>query len=365
MKPWRLSRLDRYILFKFLGTYALFLSLIMLIAIVFDISQKVDNFMSQGADFKHIIGDYYVNFVAEYGTTFTGLIVFLSTIFFTGRMADRTEIAAILTSGVSFRRLLYPYFLGASLLFLGTAYLSHFVIPETTGKRQDFEDRFVKDEIEPSRPINIHRQIAPGHYVFVETWSPERLGGYHFTYEVMSDSKLTEKLTADFMRFDTIRRAWRLENWNHRVINGASEQTLHQGRTLDTNFSFGPEIFSADARQTSRMNSPELLEFLQQERLSGSEAISKHLLVWHRRTAHPFAIFILVLIAVSVATEKRRGGIGAKIAFGLLLVVAYIFVMQVSGTFISSPYISPWLAAWIPNFLFAGLGMYLYLRAAK
>jgi len=359
-----MNRLERYIFFKFLGNFALFMGLVMLIAVVFDVSQKLDNFISQGATVETILGDYYVNFIAYYGTTFSGLIVFLSTIFFTARMADQTEIIAALTGGVSFPRLLKPYLYGAAVVFGTTALLSHFIIPTTTIRRIHFEDTYIKD-ITPSRPINIHRQVLPGHFVYVETWSPERLGGYHFTYEIFDDLRMREKLQCDFVRFDTVRSVWQLDNWVRRRWDAQGIQALSQGRRLDTAFTFGPSTIAPDLRSTATMASPALWRFLQQERLSGSEAVIYHEMEWHRRTAYPFSAFILVLIAVSLASEKKRGGIGAQIALGLLLAVTYIFVMQLSNIFVSSPVIGPWLAIWLPNILFALLGAVLYLRAAK
>ena len=359
-----MNRLDRYIFFKFLGNYALFMSLVMLIAVVFDISQKLDNFINQGASVHAIFADYYINFIAFYGTTFSSLIVFLSTIFFTARMADQTEIIAALTGGISFPRLLRPYFFGALVVFLFSALLSHFIIPQTNIRRIHFEDTYVQD-VTPSRPINIHRQVLPGHFVYVETWSPERLGGYHFTYEVFDQDKMREKLQCDFIRFDTARQKWQLDNWVLRKWNEKGHQILTRGRRLDSAFTFGPSTIAPDLRSTATMTSPVLWRFLKQERLSGSEAVTYHEMEWHRRSAYPFSTFILVLIAVALASEKRRGGIGAQIALGLLLAVSYIFVMQLSNIFVSSPSIGPWLAVWLPNVLFAALGGFLYLRAAK
>ena len=359
-----MNRLERYIFFKFLGNFGLFLGLVMLIAVVFDISQKLDNFISQGATLDAILGDYYVNFIAFYGTTFSGLIVFLSTIFFTARMANQTEIIAALTGGVSFPRLMKPYLYGAAVVFVVTALLSHFIIPSTNIRRIHFEDTYVKD-ISPSRPINIHRQVLPGHFVYVETWSPERLGGYHFTYEVFDELSMREKLQCDFVRFDTLRQKWQLDNWMLRSWDEQGKQSLSQGRRLDTAFNFGPRTIAPDLRSTATMASPALWAFLKQERLSGSEAVIYHEMEWHRRTAYPFSAFILVFIAVSLASEKRRGGIGSQIAVGLLLAVTYIFVMQLSNIFVSSPSIGPWLAVWLPNLLFALLGGFLYFRAAK
>ena len=360
-----MSRLDRYIFFKFIGNFGLFLGLIMMIAVAFDVSQKLDDFFNQGVSFSTIIKDYYFHFIAFYGSTFSGLIVFLSTIFFTARMASNTEIAAILTSGVSYRRFLRPYFFGALVVFLFFGFLGHFIIPSTNAKRIDFEDKYVQDQVSPTRPIHIHRQILPGHHIYVETWSPERLGGYHFTYETFEASLLKQKLSADFIRFDTLAKKWKIENWSHRVFHSDGTQSYEQGMRKDSLFTFLPESFTPNIKSTTTMTSPNLWTFIQQEKVSGSEAINSYLMEWHRRFSNPFAIFVLVLIAVTISAEKRRGGIGSKIALGLLLVIVYIFTMQLSGAFVTSQYIPPWLAVWMPNLLFAALGGYLYLRAAK
>ncbi len=359
-----MNRLDRYIFGRFIGSFFLFLGLVMMIAVVFDISQKVDNFINKGADLSAIINDYYLNFVAFYGTTFSALIVFLSTIFVTGRMARDTEIVAALTGGVSFPRLIRPFLLGALVLFIGNSFLSHFVIPKTNIARIHFEDTYVQDKI-VKRPINIHRQILPDHYIYIETWSPERLGGYHFTYERFDSIGMAEKLTADFVRYDTATKKWQVDNWTLRSWLPSGQMEIESGRRMDTLFEFKPNTISPDLRSTATMTSPELLKYLKRERISGSEAIIAHEMEWHKRIAYPFSTFILVFIAVVLSSEKRRGGIGGQIALGLLIAVIYIFFMQLGGVLISIPGINAFMAIWLPNFLFTILGSILYLKAAK
>lgn len=359
-----MNRLDRYIFFRFLGSFFLFLGLVMMIAVVFDISQKVDNFINNNAAISKIIGDYYINFLAFYGTTFSSLIVFLSTIFVTGRMARDSEIVAALTGGVSFPRLIKPFLFGALVLFIGNSILSHFVIPKTNIARIHFEDTYVQDKI-VKRPINIHRQILPDHYIYIETWSPERQGGYHFSYERFENDRMIEKLMADFVRYDTAKRQWQVDNWTLRTWLKSGKMTLERGRRIDTSFAFDPTTISPDLRSTSTMTSPELLKYLKRERISGSEAITSHEMEWHKRIAYPFSVFILVFIAVVLSSEKRRGGIGGQIAIGLLIAVIYIFFMQLGGVLVSIPIFNSFMAIWLPNFLFTILGAVLYIRAVK
>ena len=203
----KLLRIDRYLLGQFLSTYALFMSLIMAIAVVFDISQKIDNFLSQGITIGYAMQHYYGHFMLYYGSTFSALILFLSTVYSTARLANRSELMAILSGGLPFNRLLRPFALGAGIVFLLMMLLSHFVVPRSNIARLEFEDRYVQD-VAPKRPINIHRQILPGHYIYLETWSPERQAGYHFSYEVFDGSKLISKLRGDYLRYDSLSQGW-------------------------------------------------------------------------------------------------------------------------------------------------------------
>ena len=335
----KLLRIDRYLLGQFLSTYALFMALIMAIAVVFDISQKIDNFLSQGITIGYAMQHYYGHFMLYYGSTFSALILFLSTVYATARLANRSELMAILSGGLPFNRLLRPFALGAGIVFLLMMLLSHFVVPRSNIARLEFEDRYVQD-VAPKRPINIHRQIFDG-------------------------SKLISKLRGDYLRYDSLSQGWKLDNWNRRVYKANGLSTIEQGRTLDSNFAFKPALLNPDQRRTETMTSPELRAFLAQERLSGSEAVVWHDAEWYRRTAYPFSMFILVVMAFSLSSAKRRGGLGAPIALGLICVVVYIFLMQLGSMSMMALNTPPFLAIWLPNIVFAGLTYLFYLRAPK
>ena len=357
-------RIDRYLLGQFLGTYALFMLLIMTIAVVFDISQKIDNFLNQGITVGFALQHYYGHFMLYYGATFSALILFLSTVFTTARLANRSELMAILSGGMPFRRLLRPFAVGAGIVFALMMLLSHFVVPQSNIARLAFEDRYVQD-VAPKRPINIHRQILPGHYIYLETWSPERRAGYHFSYEVFRGTELVSKLRGDYLRYDTVAHIWKLDNWERREFTSEGVGTITLGRTLDSIFAFKPTLLNPDQRRTETMTSPQLLRFLAQERLSGSEAVVWHEAEWFRRTAYPASMFILVVMAFALSSAKRRGGLGAPIALGLLFVVIYIFFMQLGSMSMMALNTPPLLAIWLPNLVFGGLTAYLYHRAPK
>lgn len=355
--------IDRYILRYFLGTFFLTLVLILLIAIVFDISEKIEDFITKGASAREIILDYYLNFIVYYGNMFTSMIVFISTIFFTSMLTNRTEIVAILTSGMSFRRLMYPYAVGTLIVTVISMLLAHFVIPISNVRRLHFENLYI-NVTSGERNNDLHRQIKPGHLIYLENYNSERLSGYRFTYEIFDSQKLVSKLSSDFIRYDTISKVWKLDNYTIRYP-GSDGDRLIIGRQLDTVFDFLPDELSPKLYSVTMMNTPRLIDFIRAEKIRGSEKLNMYLLELHQRTAWPFATVILVLIAVSLSSQKRRGGMGLNIAVGLGLCVTYIFFQRVSVVFSTNGNLSPFVALWVPNALFTLVGIYLYRTAPK
>jgi len=357
--------LDRYIFFKFLGTFFTVLMLIMLIAIVFDVSEKLEDFVSKGASGKEIFLDYYVNFIAFYGNLFSSLIVFISTIWFTSRMTARTEIVAILSASISYKRLMLPFFYGAIVVFGLSMWMNHYVIPKTNIDRLNFENTYINSKSSDLKSQDIHFQVKPNHVIFLGSFNERGQSGYNFSYEVYQNSQLTSKLDADFIRYDSIKKIWRLDNWVRREISSTGQELLSTGRRLDTIYPFLPEDVVPKLYTTSMMDTPELLSFIEVETLRGSEKTNYHQIELHKRTAFPFSTFILILIAVSLSTKKSRGGLGLNVAVGLLLSTVYIFLMQVSTTFSTHGDLTPLLAVWVPNMVFASLGIFLYKTAPK
>jgi lipopolysaccharide export system permease protein len=359
----RLKLIDRYIIRKFLGTFFYTIILIISVAVIFDLTEKVDDIFEKNIPVSELIFDYYLNFIPYFANLFTPLFAFISVVFFTSKMANQTEIVAILSSGVSFKRLLRPYILAASLIGIFSFLLSSFVIPPANAKRLKFEYKFLKFNFNRNYS-NLHRQITPGTFIYLETFTQESKTGFRFTLEEMKNNKIHLKLSSDYIRWDSTTSHWILENYVIREFNGKNE-TLRKGATLDTVLKFRPEEFSLADDDVQMMNLFELNKFIESERQKGSEFIDYYLLEKHRRMANPVAIIILTLIAVPLAGRKVRGGVGLHIGIGIGISFGYVMMMQISSVFATEGGLSPEIASWIPNCLFFLLALYLLKKAPK
>lgn len=361
-----LSTIDRYIIRKFLGTYFLVLGLIMIIAVVFDISEKIDDFLGNGASKKEIIIDYYLNFVAFYGNTFNSMIVFLSTLIFTSRMSARNEVIAIFSGTWSFSRFLRPYLISASIIASFSLICAHYIIPKTNAKRINFETKYVDQHKKAGdADRNIYKQIAPGKIVYYKSFNTNKNIAYGFTLESFDGQRLNSKLMADIAIYDTIHSYWTLYEFHIRHIAEDDRERIETGRKLDTVWNFDFERISPQPSCPDIMVSPELKEFIEEQKLQGSENVNAYLIEIFRRSSFPSATYVLVLIGVSLASRKKRGGIGTNIAIGLMMCVTYVFFMQVSTTFSTLGNFPPLLAVWLPNIVFSILAAYLIFIARK
>lgn len=339
------------------------MTLIILIVVVFDISEKIDDFIGKEAPLKAIIVDYYFNFIPYFVNLFSPLFTFITVILFTSKMATRTEIVAILSSGVSYTRLLFPYMLSSVVIAVLSLYLNNFVIPHATKKRIQFEDRYVRNEFY-NRDRNIHKQITPGNYIYLESYTVQTNTGYKFSIEHFKNGQLNYKLMAENIAWDSIKNCWSINNYYIREINGMDE-TIKKGIKFDTVLSFTPQEFGRKDNTVETMDYNELNKYIETEHLKGSENIEFYEIEKYRRISFPFATFILTLIGVSIASRKIRGGVGMHIGLGIFISFTFIMFMQVSTTFAASGLVSPLIAVWIPNFIFAFLALLLLKIAQK
>jgi lipopolysaccharide export system permease protein len=361
----KLKIIDKYIIRKFLGTFFFCLVLIMTIAVVFDLAEKIDNFMEKSAPWKAVVFDYYFNFIPYFATLFAPLFVFIAVIFFTSRMAVNTEIIAILNSGMSFRRMMWPYFLSSMVIAVFIFYLTNFVIPQTTLERMDFEDKYYRPQWRKVNVVNIHRQVYKDIYVYMESYSPIYLRGRNFTIEKFNeDGKLVSKLSSPSVLWDSASSKWIATNYTLREING-NEEIVTRGTKVDTTLTIRPDDFSRDPGFVGTMTFRELNDYIDLLKLQGSDELKVFLLEKHRRYAHPFAVFILTLIGVSLSSKKIRGGIGMSIGIGLALSFSYILFLQFASQFSIKGNLDPMLAMWIPNLLYIVIAMVLYKMAPK
>ena len=338
-----MKKLDWYIIKKFLGTFFFALALILLIVIVFDISEKIDDFLEHEVSIKSIIFDYYFNFIPYFGNLFSPLFIFISVIFFTSKMAGDTEIIAILNSGMSFKRLLKPFIISAVILGALSFILGNFIIPPSNSERIDFTNKYLKNK-RYSRAKNIHMQILPGQYMYMESFNSKREIGYKFTLENFNDGKLTSKLKSDYIQFDSLNQKWTIHKYEIREFYKDGEQ-LSSGNKIDTTLNLHPTDFTKRTSLVETMNLFELNKYIKEEEMKGSEQLVYHKIEKHKRIAFPFASIILTLIAVSIASRKTRGGIGIHLGIGILIAFTYILFMQVSTTFATNSNLSPSLAA--------------------
>ena len=346
-----------------MGTFFFSLTLIIVIAVVFDISEKLDDFIERKAPFRAIVFDYYFNFIPYFANLFAPLFIFISVIYFTSRMAANTEIVAILNSGISFRRLLVPYFMAAGILAGLAFYFNGWVIPHSNKVKLQFENTYIKNPVE-FKDRNLHRQISPGVFMYMESYNNAEDIGYRFSLEKLENRKRVWFLASDRILWDSLEGKWRIENYFIRTVNGLQE-SLTGGRSLDTILPFAPTDFKRRLNIIQAMDTPALNAFIKEEQESGGGNVNAYLVAKFRRVAVPFSTFILMLIGVSLSSRKVRGGIGAQLGLGITISFAYILFMQISDTFAINGSIPPLIAVWTPNIVFAGIAIALLRNAPK
>lgn len=355
--------IDLYIIKRFLLTFFFILGIIMSIAIIFDVSEQIDDLIENNAPILGVLFEYYLNFVLFYGNLFSPLLVFLSVIFFTSQLASRTEIVAILSGGVSFNRLMLPYFISATLLAAMSFYMNNYLVPRANETRIAFEGEYIHT-YKRSLTTSIHKQIRPGEMIYFDKYNRLKDIGYSYTYELWDGIDLKTKIFANYVKWDTASQKWRLENYYIRHYHEGGE-TVEEGQSLDTTFAFVPEEFSARIEDIQMMDVNELDDYIESERIKGSKNIPYYLIEKHSRNALPFSTYILTIIGVSMSSRKVRGGLGAHIAAGLALAVTYILAMKVTTVYATNAGLDPLIAVWIPNIMYGFLAVYLFAKAPK
>ena len=360
----KIKLIDAYIIRKFLGTFFFCIVLILTIAVVFDFAEKIDNFMEKQAPVRAIIFDYYMNFIPYFATLFAPMFVFIAVIFFTSKMAVNTEIIAILNCGMSFRRMMWPYFLSALVIATITFALTNFVIPKANLIRMDFEDKYYRSSARKVTVENIHRQVFKNILVYMGSYNPISQRGTNFTIEKIDSGRLVSKLSATSVIYDTATHKWTAINYYLREIHG-NEEIITNGKQIDTTLTIKPSDFSKDPGFVGTMTYRELEDYIALLQLQGSDELKLFLIEKYRRFANPFAVFILTLIGVSLSSRKIRGGIGMNIGIGLILSFSYILFLQFASQFSLKGSLGPMLAMWIPNIIYSIIALVLYKMAPK
>lgn len=357
--------LDLYIIKKFLGTYFFIVAIILAIVIVFDLVEKVDDFMDSHAPLEAIVFDYYKNLLPYYANMLSPLLVFIAVIFFTSKMAGQTEIVAILASGVSFRRLMFPYFIGAAIIAVISFILASWVIPQSNRTRIAFENTYIKSRKETGLS-DMHMQISPGVYVYMGRYYSFRESGDRFDIQKFDGKKMVSRLTARTITYDSITERWKLRDYTRWDFEADGiRHKISKGAEVDSTINIRPSDFKKERKSFEMMTSGELRDHineLTERNIGNTEEFSIEL---YKRRATPFASFILTLIGVSLSSRKTRGGMGKYIGIGLILSFVYILFLTVSQTFAINGNMPPLLAVWLPNIVFSVIGAALYVKAPK
>lgn len=359
-----LKRLDWYIIKKFLGTYVFAIALIISIAVVFDFNEKMDRFMSHEAPWEAIVFDYYLNFIPYFANLFSPLFVFIAVIFFTSKLAENSEIIAMFSTGMSFKRMLRPYMVSAGIIAVVTFCLGSYVIPRGSVVRINFEDKYYKSR-KANMARNIQMEVDTGVIAYIDRFEDYSKTGYRFSLDKFDGKKLVSHLTARSITYDTSAvHHWIIKDYMIRQMDGMKE-SITRGTRLDTVLFMEPSDFLFMKNQQEMLTSPQLSTYIDRQRQRGFANIKEFEIEYHKRIATSFASFILTLIGVSLSARKMKGGMGLNLGIGLALSFSYILFQTIASTFAVNGNMPPIVAVWIPNLLYAFIAFYLYTKAPK
>ena len=360
-RPW-LGRVDRYIIRTFLTTFLFAIGLLLAIAVVFDLNDKVTDFLKPEVTLYQVIFHYYINFIAYYANLFSPLFVFISVIFFTSNLAANTEIIAMLASGMSFRRLLRPYMVSALIIALATYVLNGFVIPVGNRVRLDFENRYIKSR-EVASASNIQIAIAKDTYLYIQDYDNAAKRATGLAVDQFKGRQLVSRLTAYEAVYDTLDQ-WKMTDFHIRKFKGL-RATDTVGYGLDTNLRIRPSDFLVNEKEVAKMRNDQLDRYIERQKERGASNTRLFQIELHTRYAAIFSAFILTFIGAILSAKKMKNGLGVNLVIGFGLCLAYIL----SSTFISQAAtvgrLAPWLAAWIPNVVFVLLALLLWRKAPQ
>ena len=359
-----LKKLDIYIIKKFLTTFIVAMALFTLIIIIFDVAEKLDDFVEKKAPVKAIIMGYYLNFIPFILNLFSPFFIFLTVIFFTSKLAEKSEIISMIASGVTYNRFLKPYILVAVLLGFFSFILNAWIIPKSDKQRVKFENRYVRNVNDEYRE-NIIRQIKPGVIMSLGSFNRMDSTGFNLNIEWINKGKISKKLYADRISWAKSKSKWRIYNYRYRIFKNNGNEQIICGELQDTLIPFNPSDFFIRDEDVQSFNMNELNRFIELEKMRGTGRAFFYQTEKHRRYASPFSLILLAFIGVCVSSTKKRGGIGINLAIGLFISFAYLFLIQWFISYGSNGSMHPLLAVWLPNLFYIPVALLFYFRAQK
>ena len=359
-----IKRLDWYIIRKFMVTFFMSLLFLAVLIIIFDISEKIDDFVRKEVPLHEIAFDYYMNFVPFFMNQYSPMFVFLTVIFFTSKMTQDSEVVAMLSSGISYHRLVRPYIISAAVIACFSLVMGMYILPPANAIRVDFEQKY-----NPYRKVkmghDMHYKLENDHFVYFESFSAYNNTAYNFTLEDLSGGRMRSKLTAESAQFDTVTGVWKLRNYFIRDYDEGMTDHIRSGRQLDTVISMTREDFFRNRYTIQQLNQRELNELIETQIMRGDASVNMSIIEKHNRFSLPISAFILTIIGLSLCTKKKRGGMGWNLAAGTALGFSYILFMQFSEMFVVTDTLPAQVAVWLPNAIYAVIAIVLYIKAPK
>ena len=360
----QIKKLDWYIIKKFMGSFLVALGLLTVIVIIFDVSEKIDDFVQKEAPLRAVIVDYYLNFIPYFMNMYSPMVVFLTVILFTSKMAQNSEIIAILSCGTSFHRMMVPYLVSAAIVAVASLGLGLWVIPRANVTRVAFEQKY-NPRAKVKFGHDMHYKLEDNKFVYFESFSSWNNTAYNFTLEQVSDDHMISKLSAESAQWDSIGGKWKLRNWFIRDYGEGLQDRIRSGRQLDTTLSLTIDDFYYNDYTIEQLDARQMDQLIETQLARGDATVKNAQMQKHRRYSMPLSAIILTIIAVSLCSKKRRGGMGWNIAVGLALGFSYILFEQFSKMFVVTDTLSAGIATWIPNILYAIIAAVLYIIAPK
>lgn len=353
--------IDWYILKRYLATFFVMLLMFIPIGIVIDVSEKVNRMLENKVPFKQI-AIYYGDFTVYFGNLLFPIFLFLSIIWFTSKLANNTEIVAILSSGISFTRFLRPYIIGASIVSVLALLMGFFFLPRASKGFNDFRYTYLSRK-EVRQSTEVYKQISDNEYIYVSSFNYQAKMGYNFNLETFKDNKLVSKISATGIKWNEKDSTYTLNGYIKRTVGQLGDK-IEKEQSKTVKYNFKPDDLTPAVYAAETMTYGELTRFIENERTRGSANLNAYLVVLYKKYTIPVSAFILTIIAVAVSSMKRRGGMGVNLAIGIALAFTYVFFDKVFGSIAEKSSFSPLLATWIPNIAF-GIMAFFLLRNAK
>ncbi|MEO1436830.1 MAG: LptF/LptG family permease [Bacteroidota bacterium] len=358
------TKLDRYIIKKYLSTFLFICLIFTIVSVALDFSEKVDEAIEHQISANTFIFDYYLPFIPYINGLLWPIFALIAVIFFTSRMAINSEIISIYNSGTSFYRLMLPYFVTGAVLTGLLLVGNHVVIPKSNKSRIDFENQYIWKRNIESKVHNIHMFLDDETKLYIRRYSIDDSLAYDVTLEKIQGNKLVSKLFTSRAEWLTEEKKWRLKNYRIRDLNGLKEE-LRIGKTIDTTLAVTPKDLEIRDNEKTAMTSKELRVFIERERQRGLAKPELFEVELYRRWADPFTLLILTFIGMSIASRKIRGGIGIQLILGVVIGALFVMLSKFSATFCINGGLAPWIGMWIPNLVFTGVVFWLIKRAQK